>query len=193
MLVLNLSIVSERGPSRHNCQMEFFTPLPFKQDPCAYRHTDKESKTERFVDQQLHTCVWRICWLMDWWWPALSCTTKKHHGVTLMTGSIGRHLYIWQWLGVTTCETPVSSHVYLYIPFYWWTRQRIHDTLIVLAIGEYDDSRFPIAHSNDATWASRHLEPRAIDRVFNNVFRLKLKQHQSFALPVKSPYKEPAI
>ena len=66
-------------------------------------------------------------------WHALFCITNNRHGVTIPTHAIKRHFLIW----MTTVRQPTKRRCscaltlkYTYICVYWWTRQRIHNTLI---------------------------------------------------------------
>ena len=68
-------------------------------------------------------------------WHALLCIANNRHGVTKTTHAIKRHFLIW----VTTVRQPtkrwrpcVLSLKYRFICLSWWTRQRIHNTLIVV-------------------------------------------------------------
>ena len=65
----------------------------------------------------------------------LFCITNNRHDVTIMTHAIKRHFLIL----MTTAWQPtkrrcscVSTFKYTSIFVYWWTRQRIHNTLIVV-------------------------------------------------------------
>ena len=66
---------------------------------------------------------------------ALFCMTNNRHDVTITTHAIKRHFLIW----MTTVRQPskrrwscVLTLIYSFICVYWWTRQRIHNTLIVV-------------------------------------------------------------
>ena len=68
-------------------------------------------------------------------WYALLCIANNRHGVTIMTHVSKRHFLIW----MTTMRQPtkrwrscVLTLKYTFICVYWWTRQRIHNTLIVV-------------------------------------------------------------
>ena len=65
----------------------------------------------------------------------LFCIANNRHGVTITTHAIKRHFLIW----MTTVRQPtkrrrscVLTLKYTFICVYWWTRQRIHNTLIVV-------------------------------------------------------------
>ena len=60
-------------------------------------------------------------------------TGDNRHGVTAKTHAIKRHFLIW----MTTVKQPTKRRCscvltlnYTFICVYWWTRQRIHNTLI---------------------------------------------------------------
>ena len=68
-------------------------------------------------------------------WHALLCIANNRHGVTITTHAIKRHFLIW----MTTVRQPtkrqrscVLTLKYTFICVYWWTRQRIHNTSIVV-------------------------------------------------------------
>ena len=68
-------------------------------------------------------------------WHALLCIANNRHDVTITTHAINRHFLIW----MTTVRQPtkrrrscVLTLKYIFICVYWWTRQRIHNTLIVV-------------------------------------------------------------
>ena len=68
-------------------------------------------------------------------WHALLSIANNRHGVTITTHAIKRHFLIW----MTTVRQPtkrrrscVLTIKYTIICVYWWTRQRIHNTLIVV-------------------------------------------------------------
>ena len=68
-------------------------------------------------------------------WHALLCIANNRHDVTITTHAIKRHFLIW----MTTVRQPtkrrrfcVLTLKYTFICVYWWTRQRIHNTLIVV-------------------------------------------------------------
>ena len=87
----------------------------------------------------MYNCVWYFCTypyrLSLNGWCALLCIAKIRHGVTITTHAIKRHYLIW----VTTMRQPtkhrrscVLTFKYSPICVYWWTKQRIHNTLIVV-------------------------------------------------------------
>ena len=68
-------------------------------------------------------------------WHALLCIANNRHDVTITTHAINRHFLIW----MTTVRQPMKRRrscvltlKYIFICVYWWTRQRIHNTLIVV-------------------------------------------------------------
>ena len=68
-------------------------------------------------------------------WHALLCIANNRHGVTITTHAVKRDYLIW----VTTVRQPtkrwrsrVLTLKYTFICVYWWTRQRNHNTLIVV-------------------------------------------------------------
>ena len=65
-------------------------------------------------------------------WYALLCIANNRHGVSITTHAIKRHFLILNDDGETTYETPTFLCFNLKIYLYLWTRQRIHNTLIVV-------------------------------------------------------------
>ena len=66
-------------------------------------------------------------------WHALLCIANNRHSVTITTRAIKRHFLFW----MTTVRQPtkrqrscVLTLKYTFICVYWWTRQKIHNTLI---------------------------------------------------------------
>ena len=87
----------------------------------------------------MYNCVWYVCTyaygLSLNVWRALLCIANNRHGVTITTHAIKRHFLIW----MTTVRQPtkrrhscVLTLKYTFICVYWWTRQRIHNTLIAV-------------------------------------------------------------
>ena len=87
----------------------------------------------------MYDCVWyiRTCLygLSLNGWHVLFCIVNNRHGVTITKHAIKRHYLIW----MTTVRQPtkrwcscVLTLKCTFICVYWWTRQRIHNTLIVL-------------------------------------------------------------
>ena len=87
----------------------------------------------------MYNCVWYFCTypygLSLNGWHALLCIANNRHGVTITTHAIKRHFLIW----MTTVRQPTKRRhscvlilKYIFICVYWWTRQRIHNTLIVV-------------------------------------------------------------
>ena len=99
---------------------------------------NKESLTQRCVDPQMYNCVWYICIWIDLslnWWHALFCITNNRHDVNITTHAMMCHFYMW----MTTVRQPTKSRCtcvltlkYTFICVYWWTRQRIRKTLIMV-------------------------------------------------------------
>ena len=63
------------------------------------------------------------------------CITNNRHDITITTHAIKRHFLIW----MTTVRQPMKRRCsrvltlrYTFICVYWWTRQRIHNTVIVV-------------------------------------------------------------
>ena len=68
-------------------------------------------------------------------WHSLFCIANNRHGVTTTTHAIKRHFLIW----MTTVRQPtkrrrscVLALKYTFICVYWWTIQRIHNTVVVV-------------------------------------------------------------
>ena len=87
----------------------------------------------------MYNCVWYFCTypygLSLNGWHALLRIANNRHYVTITTHAVKRHFLIW----MTTVRQPtkrrrscVLTLKYIFICVYWWTRQRIHNTLIVV-------------------------------------------------------------
>ena len=87
----------------------------------------------------MNNCVWYFCIYLYGLslngWHAVLCIANNRHDVTITTHAIKRHFLIW----MTTVRQPtklrcscVLTLKYTCICVYWWTRQRIHNTLIVV-------------------------------------------------------------
>ena len=87
----------------------------------------------------MYNCVWYFCTypycLSLNVWHALLCIANNRYDVTITTHAIKRHFLIW----MTTVRQPtkrrrscVLTLNYTFICVYCWTRQRIHNTLIVV-------------------------------------------------------------
>ena len=87
----------------------------------------------------MYNCVWYFCTcpyrLSLNGWHASLCIANKRHGVTITTHAIERDYLIWK----TTVGQPtqrqhscVLTLKYTFLCVYWWTRQRIHNSLIVV-------------------------------------------------------------
>ena len=79
-------------------------------------------------------CIYLFALSLNWW-HALFCITNSHHGVTIPTHAVKRHYLIW----MTMVRQPTKHRCscilvlkYTFICIYWWTRQRIHNTSIVV-------------------------------------------------------------
>ena len=82
-------------------------------------------------DNFLYTSIW----FESYWWHALFCIVNNCHGLTITTHAIKRHFLIW----MTTVRQPMERQCscvltlkYVLMCVYWWMRQRIHNTLIVV-------------------------------------------------------------
>ena len=106
---------------------------------CISTHTTKKTWHINVVDWQMYNCVWYFCIYLYGLslngWHAAFCITNIGHNVTIMTHAIKRHFLTW----MTTVRQPkkrrcscVWTLKYTFICVYWWTRQRIHNTLIVV-------------------------------------------------------------
>ena len=106
---------------------------------CIWAHTTKNPWHKDVLDRQMYNCVSHFCTypygLSLNGWHALLCIANNRHGVTITTRAIKRHILIW----MTTVRQPtkrqrtcVLTLKYTFICVYWWTRQRIHNTLIVV-------------------------------------------------------------
>ena len=87
----------------------------------------------------MYNCVWHFCTypygLSLNGWHALICIADNHHSITIRTHAIEHHFLIW----MMSVRQPtkrrsfcVLTLKYTFICVYWWTRQRIHNTLIVV-------------------------------------------------------------
>ena len=68
-------------------------------------------------------------------WHALFNITNNHHDVTVTTHAIKRHFLIWMTTMRQSKKRQSSCVLTLkctFICVYWWTRQKIHNTLIVV-------------------------------------------------------------
>ena len=106
---------------------------------CITTHTTKKTWHIDVVDRQMYNCVWYFCiYLYDLSlnrWHAVFCIINNRHDVTITMHAIKRQLLIW----MTTVRQPTKRrcpHVIslkcTFICVYWWTRYRIHNTLIVV-------------------------------------------------------------
>ena len=86
----------------------------------------------------MYKCVWYFVYIYGLslnGWHALFRITYHRHDVTITTHAIKRHFLI----RMTTMRQPMKRRCsciltlkYTFICVYWWTRQRIHNTLIVV-------------------------------------------------------------
>ena len=87
----------------------------------------------------MYDCVWYIRTYLYGLslngWHVLFCIVNNRHGVTITTHAIKRHFLIW----MTTVRQPTKRWCSCVLTLkctcicvYWWTRQRIHNTLIVV-------------------------------------------------------------
>ena len=100
---------------------------------------DKEYQTHRChrstnVQLCLIFCIYLYVLILNVW-HVVFCITNNRHDVTITTHAIKRHFLIW----MTMVRQPtkhrrscVLTLKYTFICVYWWTRQRIHNTLIVV-------------------------------------------------------------
>ena len=88
----------------------------------------------------MYKCVWYFCiylyGLSLTGWYALFRITNNRHDVAITTHAIisATSLYgWWRWGNLWNGDVPVFLTLkYTFICVYWWTRQRIHNTLIVV-------------------------------------------------------------
>ena len=104
-----------------------------------WTHTTKNPCNKDVVDRQMYNRVWYLCTYIYGLslngWHALFCIVNNRHGVTITTHAIKRHLLVWMTTLRQPTERRCSSVLTLkctIICVYWWTRQRIHNTLIVV-------------------------------------------------------------
>ena len=100
---------------------------------------NKESLTQRCrrstnVQMCLIFCIYLYGLSLNGW-HAILCITNNHHDVTITTHAIKRHFRIW----VTKSRQPTKRRCSCvltlkctFICVYWWTRQRLHNTLIAV-------------------------------------------------------------
>ena len=97
---------------------------------------NKESLTRRCHRSTNVQMCWIFLYISIWFeskWMA--CITNNRHDVIITTNAIKRHFVIW----MTTMRQPMKRRCsciltlkYTFICVYWWTRQRIHNTLSVV-------------------------------------------------------------
>ena len=87
----------------------------------------------------MHNSVWYFCTYPNGLslngWHVLTCIANTRHGITIRTHAIKCHFLMW----ITTVRQPtkrrrscVLTLKYTFNCVYWCTRQRIHNTLIVV-------------------------------------------------------------
>ena len=106
---------------------------------CIQAHTTKNPCNKDVVDRQIQLC---LIFLYIYLYGlslngrhTLFRIVNNRHGVTITTHAIKRHFLIW----MTTVRHPtkrwcscVLTFKFTFICVYWWTRQRIHNTLFVV-------------------------------------------------------------
>ena len=112
---------------------------PVNQDLCAHKHTQQRIPDTKM--SQIDKCTnvldifVYIYGLSLNGWHDLFCITNNHHNVTIARHAIKRHFLIWMTPMRQSMERQCSCVLtlkYTFICVYWWTRQRIHNTLIVV-------------------------------------------------------------
>ena len=100
---------------------------------------NKESLTQDVVDRQMYNCVWYFCThpygLSLNGWHALLCIANNRRSVAIMTRAIKHHFLIWMTMVRQPTKRPCSCVLtlkYTFICIYLWTRQTIHNTVIVV-------------------------------------------------------------
>ena len=112
----------------------------FYRDLCAYKHIHptKHPRYKDVEDRQLYNCVSYCCIYLHGpslnGWNASFCITNNHQDVTITMHAINRHFLIWMMTvkQLTKHRFSVFNLKYTFIGVYWWTRQRIHNTLILV-------------------------------------------------------------
>ena len=106
---------------------------------CKSTHTTKNTWHINVIDRQIYNCVWYFCTYLYGlslnWCHAWFCIVNNRHSVTITTHAIERHFLIW----ISTVRQPTKRRCCCvltlkctFICIYWWARQRIHNTLIVV-------------------------------------------------------------
>ena len=87
----------------------------------------------------MYKCVWYFCIYLYGLslngWHALFRITNNRHDVTITTHAIKLHFLIWMMMIKQPMKRQCSCVLtlkYTFICVYWWRRQRIHNTLIVV-------------------------------------------------------------
>ena len=100
---------------------------------------NKDSLTQRCRrSKNIQLCLLFLyisIWFESYGWHALYCITNNRDYVKITTYAVKRHFLVW----ITTVRQPTKRRCsrvltlkYTFICVYWWTRQRIHNTLIVV-------------------------------------------------------------
>ena len=125
----------------------------------------------------MYNCVWYFCIYLDGLspneWHALFCITNNRHDVTITKHAIKRHFLIW----MTTARQPTKGQCscvltlkYTFICVYWCTRQRIHNTLIVV-------DRYLQLMGNKMQVSVYHIKVYWILIIFNMGIPILVRQH----------------
>ena len=107
---------------------------------CISTHTINNTWHIDVVDRQMYNCVWYFCIYLHSLslngWHAVFCITNNRHDVTITTHAIKRHFLVCMTMvrqpTKRRCSCVLTWKFIHVICVYWWTRQRIHNTLIVL-------------------------------------------------------------
>ena len=106
---------------------------------CISTHTTKNTWHIDVVDRQVYNCVWYLCIYLYVLslngWHVVFCLTDNRHDVTITTHAIKCHFRIWMTMVIQPTKhrrSCVLTLKYTLIFVFWWTRQRIHNTLIVV-------------------------------------------------------------
>ena len=140
----------------------------------------------------MYKCVWYFCIYLYGLslngWYALFHITNNRLGVTITTHATKRHFLIW----MTTMRQPtkrrcscVLSLKYTFICVCWWTRQRIHNTLIVVdrylrLMGDKipHSSQVSIYHNQGVVDSYSLVHPRVQDKCRVSEIDLSQPRHE---------------
>ena len=126
---------------------------------CIQAHTTKNPCNKDVVDRQIQLClIFLYIYLYGLslnGWHTLFRIVNNRHGVTITTHAIKRNFLIWMTIVRQSTKhwcSCVLTFKFTFICVYWWTRQRIHNTLIVVdrylrLMGDKNDSRLGGASS----------------------------------------------